>query len=285
MRRLRIHHLTEYFFSAPVALLPHQIIIRPRGGHDLRIESSRLEVDPLATIKWFRDLHGNSVGRLTFSGETSHLRIESEVIVTNYEVEPYDFIIDEEALQFPFPFDPHVRTALMPFQLPCFPNNSQEISRWITRFWQPGQSLETYVLLSRINESLARDFAYHMREEPGVQPPAVTLRNNSGSCRDLATLFIEACRYLGLAARFVSGYLYNPGNQQHGSTHAWSEVFLPGAGWKGFDNTSGLVVGPDHIATGVARHPEEIPPVAGAFSSNGPCQSQMRVEVDVSLIS
>jgi transglutaminase-like putative cysteine protease len=283
MRRLKIYHLTEYTFSSDVWLLPHQILIRPRGGHDLGIESSLLNVSPSAQTKWYRDQHGNSVGRLSFSEATSQLRIESEVVVTNYESQPLDFIIDDEAVQFPFPFDPHVRTSLMPYQMPCFPNNSKEVSRWVSRFWHPGKSIETYVLLCSMNECLANEFSYRMREEPGVQPPGQTLATNSGSCRDLAALFIEACRYLGLGARFISGYLYNPGSTQHGSTHAWSEVFLPGAGWKGFDSTSGLVVGSDHIATAVARHPEEVPPVSGAFEAENTVTSDLHVQVDVTL--
>jgi len=115
-----------------------------------------------------------------------------------------------------------------------------------------------------------------------VQTPAETLACGSGSCRDFATLFIETCRYLGLPARFVSGYLHNPASRQHGSTHAWSEVYLPGAGWIGFDNTSGQITGVDHIATAVHRHPETIPPVAGSFSGEEEVTSTMAVQVEVS---
>jgi transglutaminase-like putative cysteine protease len=124
-----------------------------------------------------------------------------------------------------------------------------------------------------------------MREEPGVQSPAETLATRSGSCRDYATLFIEACRYLGFAARFVSGYLHSPTTVRgEGSTHAWSEVYLPGAGWKGFDSTSGHVVGHDHIAAAVSRHPEAIPPVCGSFAASTPQNPLMKVSVQVSEI-
>lgn len=259
-------------------------MIRPRGGHDLRIESSRLRVEPAATTKWFRDLHGNSVGRLLFNPDpVERLRIESKVDVTNYETAPYDFIIDKEAVRFPFSFDPEVRTALSPFQLPCFPNDSASIREWVGNFWEPGQTIETWVLLTQMNEALARDFSYRMREEPGVQSPGQTLGERAGSCRDLATLLIEACRFLGLGARFVSGYLLNSGSEQHGATHAWSELFLPGAGWKGFDSTSGRMTGPDHIATAVARHPEEVPPVAGSFVGGINTGVTMDVVVQVQL--
>lgn len=108
--------------------------------------------------------------------------------------------------------------------------------------------------------------AYQVREAEGVQSPATTLASGSGSCRDFAALFIEACRYLGLAARFVSGYLHMPDDESgNASTHAWAEVYLPGPGWKGFDPTSGVVTGNQHIPVAVARHPEAVPPVSGSF--------------------
>ena len=153
---------------------------------------------------------------------------------------------------------------------------------WLTQVWRPGQVIETYALINNINQAIVRNFAYQMREQPGVQRPAETLTKGSGSCRDFATLFIDACRYLGIPARFVSGYLNCPSTVQgHGSTHAWAEAYLPGAGWKGFDNTSGIVVGQDHIATAVCRHPADAPPISGSFI--GPVGSllSMHVEVDV----
>ena len=137
-------------------------------------------------------------------------------------------------------------------------------------------------MLDTINKAIAGGFAYEQREQPGVQTPATTLAKRSGSCRDSATLFIEACRNLGLAARFVSGYLCPaPDARGQGATHAWSEVFLPGAGWKGFDSTSGRVVGNDHIAVAVSRHPESVPPVSGSFRAATPQSPRMRVAVRV----
>jgi transglutaminase-like putative cysteine protease len=125
-----------------------------------------------------------------------------------------------------------------------------------------------------------------MREEPGVQPPAQTLARNSGSCRDFAALFMEACRHLGLASRFVSGYLYTWATDgDKASTHAWTEIYLPGAGWKGFDPTSGEVTGDRHIATAVARHPEAVPPVAGSYNGAPGQRPSMSVAVRVSALA
>ncbi|MGR8932587.1 MAG: transglutaminase-like domain-containing protein [Gammaproteobacteria bacterium] len=157
------------------------------------------------------------------------------------------------------------------------------MNAWSQQFWRVEQRMETYLLLEWINKAIATGFTYQQREEPGVQSPATTLAKSAGSCRDFATLFIEACRHLGLAARCVSGYQYSatllPGQ---GSTHAWSEVYLPGAGWKGFDSTSGNVVGDHHIAVAVSRHPELVPPVAGSFIAFNTQSPSMEVTVQVS---
>lgn len=158
------------------------------------------------------------------------------------------------------------------------------------RGWLDGAGLllpqETFTLLDRMNRLIAGQFFYQMREAPGVQSPALTLALNSGSCRDFAALFMETCRYLGLASRFVSGYLFTSDfDTGNGSTHAWAEVYLPGAGWKGFDPTSGDVVGNRHIATAVARHPESVPPVAGSFIGPGGSHPVPNVTVRVSTLA
>jgi transglutaminase-like putative cysteine protease len=284
MKRIRIYHLTEYSFSQPVQLSNHTLLLRPREGHDIRIQSSRLQVEPDHTVKWYRDIYGNSVGILQIRKNATRLRIESEVVIENYATRPLDFLVDERAVTYPFPFEPEERLDLLPYRTHTWPNDTKALKEWVYRFWKPGESIETYVLLDRMSKAIVNEFAYNMREEPGVQTPAESLNSQSGSCRDFATLFIEACRYLGFASRFVSGYLHNPGSNQHGSTHAWSEVYLPGAGWIGFDNTSGLVTGGQHIATAVHRHPESIPPVAGSYRGARGVTSTMKVEVSVTQI-
>lgn len=281
MKKIRIYHLTEYQFEAPVQFSDYRLLLRPCEWHDVRIASSRLDASPSFTTKWHRDIYGNSVGTLQLSEKSDLLRIESELVIDHYVERPLDFVVDQRYVAFPFAFEPEDRTDLLPYRTHTWPNHTKELRAWVARFWQPGQSIETYVLLDRMNKAIAADFGYGMREEPGVQNPDETLLLRKGSCRDFAALFIEACRYLGMAARFVSGYLHNPGSTQHGSTHAWSEVYLPGAGWIGFDNTSGLITGTSHIATAVHRHPEAVPPVSGSYFSDGAVKSVMRVQVDV----
>lgn len=285
MKNIRIRHSTAYRYGVPVTLLPHKLMMRPRVGHDIQLVSSSLAISPGHIVRWHRDIYGNSVAVVTFTEPASELSIVSDVQVGHYESEPLDFLVDEQALRFPFYFDPSERLDLIPYQTLCFPSDSDVIRRWLEQFWVPGQMIETYTLLDNINTNIVQNFAYRMREEPGVQRPAETLAKRSGSCRDFATLFIDACRYFGLAARFASGYLNCPDTVNgHGSTHAWSEVYLPGAGWKGFDNTSGIVVGQDHIAAAVTRHPEDAPPISGSYSGNTTEPPMMQVKVEVTAV-
>jgi transglutaminase-like putative cysteine protease len=139
------------------------------------------------------------------------------------------------------------------------------LESWVGNVWNRGTAIQTYTLLQDLTRYINQTFSYQVREEPGVQSPAQTLASGTGSCRDFAMLFMAAARSLGLAARFVSGYLHDPLSNGPGSTHAWAEVYLPGAGWKGFDPTGGIMVGSDHIPVAVARLPESVPPVAGSF--------------------
>ena len=220
MKRIRIIHNTTYSYSEEVELLPHKLMIRPREGHDIYIENSILQITPENKIKWQRDIYGNSVAIVSFAEPTRKLRIESDVIVRHFEEQPLDFLVDDKALHFPFFFDPSERVDLIPYQTLCFPSDSDELRVWLQQFWQPGQSIETFVLLNSINNFIVANFSYNMREEAGVQRPRETLALGSGSCRDFATLFIEACRYFGLAARFVSGYLHEPQYRRRPWLHA-----------------------------------------------------------------
>lgn len=285
MRHLQIRHTTTYEYSNAVEFLPHQLLLRPREGHDIRVESSELQISPAHEVKWQRDVNGNSVAIVVFLETADALSIQSKVRIQHYEEAPLDFVVAQYAVNFPFHYDVTEGIDLIPYQMSVFPEGTSPLRDWVGQFWRPGQVLETYVLLDTLNKAIVHDIGYLMREEPGVQPPAETLRRKSGSCRDMATLFIEACRNMGLAARFVSGYLHSAAQTTgYGSTHAWSEVYLPGAGWIGFDSTSGEVVGSHHIAVAVSRHPEAVPPVAGAFIGQTSQPPTMHVNVEVTEI-
>lgn len=266
MRRLEILHRTYYNFSKSVRLGPHRLLLRPREGADLRIESSGLVIEPAHRVTWHRDVFDNAVATVEFSAPAARLAITSEIVVQHFVEEPLDFVVEEAAVSYPFLYAAEDRLILAPFQRPVYAEAAADVRRWLDALDVGEERVETYALLDRLNRGIHRDFAYAAREQPGVQSPAETLASRTGSCRDFATLFIEACRNIGLASRFVSGYL----NQRAaipvpGATHAWAEVYLPGPGWKGFDPTTGEVAGNDNIAVAVSRHPQEVPPVAGSF--------------------
>ena len=266
MRLLAIRHLTEYIFSTAVTLQPHRLLLRPREGHDLRINSSVLDISPTPTIRWHRDMFDNSVAIVSFPEPASRLTIVSDVVIRHYDETPFDFVVANYAAIYPFEYDSEEKVNLYPFQRPIYADDSRAVQNWLGSLGLQQASGETYVLLDKINRAIANGLLYARREEAGVQSPAATLACGSGSCRDFAALFMETCRHLGLASRFVSGYLHDATLEVGGATtHAWTEVYLPGAGWKGFDSTSGKITGSDHIPAAVARHPETIAPVAGSF--------------------
>jgi transglutaminase-like putative cysteine protease len=281
MQRYKILHRTYYNFTGEVWLEPHTLRLRPREDHELRIESSELKITPAASLRWHRDVEDNSVAIATFSSHTDQLVIESEVIIQQYNEAPLDFLVADYAMDYPFNYKPEDMAVLSPYMIATAQAGKDPLSDWIAAIWKPGEQVQTYALLQRLSVHIQQTLVYQLREEPGVQSVAETLSRNSGSCRDSAFLFMEAARRLGLAARFVSGYLHaEPSAFNYGSTHAWAEVFLPGAGWKGFDPTIGQVVGSEHTAVAVARLPELVPPVAGAFI--GPPGASLDVGVWVS---
>lgn len=283
MRRYKILHRTYYNFSASVTLGPHTLRLRPRESHELRIEGATIQTTPPAKLRWHRDVEDNSVAIATFDAITSQLLIESEVILQQHNQAPLDFLVADYALDYPFAYTPEDAAVLAPYlNVPTHtPSDRAVLAEWVAKLWQPGEPIQTYALLQRLCSQIQQALSYQLREEPGVQSPVETLSRGSGSCRDSAYLFMEAARRLGLAVRFVSGYLHSaPSAVNYGATHAWAEVFLPGAGWKGFDPTIGAVVGTDHIAVAVARLPESVPPVAGSFI--GPPEASFNVGVWVS---
>ncbi len=278
MQRYKIFHRTYYNFSGSVRLEPHFLRLRPREGHELRIESSTLNISPPATLRWYRDVEDNSVAIATFDSLATQLVIESEIIIQHFNEAPLDFLVAEYATDYPFAYREEDWAVLSAYTNMGDPAARGLLGEHIANFWRPGERLQTYTLLERLCGHIHKTLSYQLREEPGVQTVGETLALGSGSCRDAAYLFMEAARSLGLASRFVSGYLYaQPSATNFGSTHAWAEVFLPGAGWKGFDPTIGEIVGTNHIAVAVARLPESVPPVAGSFV--GPPGANMDVGV------
>ena len=284
MRRFKLFHETIYDFQNEVTLGPHRLLIRPREGHDIRIESSTLNITPNALVKWHRDELDNSVGITRFSTPTRQLKIVSEVVIQHYDEWPLDFLVEDHAVQYPFTYTAEERQALSPYLIDSFEGKGPLFESWIEQFNQK-EAIETYSLLSQISKAIGSKNQYRVREKPGVKTPLETLEKSSGSCRDYAWLFMCAARRLGMATRFVSGYLHAPVTElDYGSTHAWAEVYLPGAGWKGFDPTSQKIAGSQHIPTAVSILPDAVPPVSGHFTGRTGENPSLGVHVKVQSI-
>lgn len=278
MQRYKIDHRTYYNFSGMVNLGPHILRLRPREDHELRIESTHLKLTPPATLRWYRDVEGNSVAIATFALATNQLIVENEVIIQQFNENPLEFLVADYAVNYPFAYLADDLVLLAAYMKTTEPSTRELLTAWMANVWQPTEPIQTYTLLQRLGSHIFQTLCYRLREEPGVQTVQQTLSYGTGSCRDFAVLFMEAARCLGLAARFVSGYLHAPPSSvNYGSTHAWAEVYLPGAGWKGFDPTTGTIAGTDHIAVAVARLPESVPPIEGSFV--GPPGASMAVGV------
>lgn len=281
MQRYKIIHRTCYNYPGEVTLGPQQLLLRPREDHELRIETFDLSVSPVASLLWHRDVENNSVAIATFAQSTNQLLIESEVVIQQYNEAPLDFLVADYALSYPFSYQAEDSVVLAPYRTLPVEEERLVVKAWIAGFWHADEAIQTYSLLQRLAGQIYQTLSYQVREEPGVQSARQTLDCGTGSCRDFALLFMQAARCLGLASRFVSGYIYSPLiSDKAGATHAWAEVYLPGAGWKGFDPTIGKIVGSDHIPVAVARLAKSVPPVGGSYV--GAKDSSLEVGVWVS---
>jgi transglutaminase-like putative cysteine protease len=282
VKRIRIIHATEYHYSEPVSFGPHRVMMRPREGHDVRIVHGRLDVEPKPTVRWLRDIYNNSIAILTFAEPSKSLVIHGEADIDYLRDNPIDCLIDPGARFFPFQYAPEEQVELVPYRLPSYPYDGSALQDWLLSLYRPGQArpVETFDLLNDLNSHIFKALQYSHREEAGVQSPCGTLRRGSGSCRDFAVLMMEAARHWGFGARFVSGYI-QMAEGQHGATHAWTEIYIPGAGWHGFDPTNNKMAGSEHIAVAVAREQEKAMPVSGSWDGPGNAFSHMNVSVQV----
>ncbi|MBN4098377.1 MULTISPECIES: transglutaminase family protein [Methylobacterium] len=282
---LRIHHRTTYRYSQPVGLGPHRLMLRPRETRDLRLLSSDVRVTPDATLTWAYDVAGNAVATASFATSSDSLVIDSRVhIALSASAYPV-FDIAATAIAFPFRYADDEWTDLGALTMRQYPDGGR-LQSWAQGF-VAGCPTDTLSLLKDINAGVGSGITYHAREDAGTQTPDQTLSSGQGSCRDLATLFVEAVRSLGFGARIVSGYLHDPtrsllGSADAGSTHAWAEVYLPGAGWVTFDPTNRGVGGANLMPVAVARDIRQAMPVTGSFIGPADAFRDMAVSVAVS---
>jgi uncharacterized protein (DUF2126 family) len=267
-----LNHVTHYRYDRRVTLSPQVVRLRPAPHSRTRILSYSLRVEPAEHfINWQQDPFGNYLARLVFLEKTREFKVTVDVVAEMSVLNPFDFFLEPDAEKYPFAYAPELAHDLGPYLV------KSELTPRLAAFIE-SISLEpqrTIDFLVGINQRLQREIAYLIRMEPGVQTPEVTLTNGSGSCRDTGWLLVQTLRHMGLAARFVSGYLIQlrpdvkaldgPSGTEVDFTdlHAWCEVYLPGAGWIGFDPTSGLLASEGHIPVACTPEPSTAAPISG----------------------
>ncbi len=269
-----ITHITHYRYHQPVRLGEHRVMFRPRGSHDVRVLATDMKVTPEPIdIRLIQDVYSNSVAIVTPQTPATEFRVECSFSVEHTGTRALDLPLNPDALNYPFAYGEESRIALQHYLMPYYDDPTGELEAWARQFVKADGSTGTRELLVEMTQAIRDSMLYLARFEEGVQTPYETLRLGSGTCRDFATLMIEAVRRLGYAARFVSGYLYTPwldddqpGHVGAGATHAWLQVYLPGAGWIPFDPTNNLIGGTDLVRVGVARHASLAAPVSGSWN-------------------
>ena len=269
-----LNHVTHYRYDRPINLGPQVVRLRPAPHSRTRILSYSMRVEPAKHfVNWQQDPQSNYLARLVFPDQTTEMRIEVDLVAEMSVLNPFDFFLEPSAENFPFEYEPEQAHELAPYmeKAPLTPKFAEYLASI------PREPMQTTNFLVALNQRLQGDIAYLIRMEPGVQTPEVTLVNGSGSCRDSGWLLVQLLRHLGFAARFVSGYLIQlksdvksldgPSGTEVDFTdlHAWCEVFLPGAGWIGFDPTSGLLAGEGHIPLACSPDPSSAAPISGAL--------------------
>ena len=286
MITLRIHHMTTYRSRQPVSLWPHRLMLRPRESRDLRLVSSNVTVAPVAAVTWAHDVFGNAIATASFQTMSDHLVIDSVAELQLDAAAWPVFDIAASAIFYPFRYSDDEWTDLGALATQQYPDLAERLRTWARAFVR-GNPTDTLALLKDLSIGVSEQIIYQNREDEGTQSPIQTLDRGWGSCRDFAVLFAEAARTLGFGARIVSGYLYNPnqdsaGSSGTGSTHAWAEVYIPGAGWITFDPTNRSVGGFNLIPVAVGRDIRQVMPVAGSFVGMTDAFQGMSVEVQVS---
>jgi uncharacterized protein (DUF2126 family) len=274
--KVALHHKTRYAFDRPIALSPHEVRLRPAAHTRTPIESYSLTVKPASHfLNWQQDPYGNWVARLVFPEKSRELEIVVDLIADMTVINPFDFFVDPTAEQFPFVYSNENFRELAPYleQVAPTPLLQAWVDKARTRFL--GKPISTIDLLIAVNHMVREDVNYLVRMEQGIQTPEKTLECMQGSCRDSAWLLVQILRFLGIAARFTSGYLIQlaadqksldgPSGPERDFTdlHAWAEAYVPGAGWIGLDATSGLLAGEGHIPLASVALPTSAAAVTG----------------------
>lgn len=284
-----IVHTTVYRYNQPVSFGEHRVMFRPRDSHDQRVLATSLQVSPEAIVRMVQDPHSNSIAMVQPLHSATELRIVCAFTIEHVPgVEPV-WPLAPDAGQLPFAYSPDERLDLEHYLRPHHPDPEGRLMDWTRTFLCEAGPTGTRDLLERMNAAIGQTLRYLPRDEEGTQSPTQTLALGSGSCRDFALLMMEALRRLGVAARFVSGYLYDAaldggddGMQGSGVTHAWLQAYLPGAGWITCDPTNNLMGGNQLIRVAVVRDPDHASPVSGSWFGAPGAFNGMSATVQVS---
>ena len=273
-----IVHTTIYHYQQPVSFGEHRVMFRPRDSHDLRVLATDLEVSPESIVRMIQDPHSNSVALVQPLESATELKIVCSFTIEHAHTNNLELPLAPSAEVFPFAYSVEERFDLEHYLRPHHDDPGGHLTAWARQFIRTDGLTGTRDLLVKMNQFIRDNFGYAARDEQGTQTPQETLKLSTGSCRDFALLMMEAVRRLGIATRFVSGYLYDPaldGGEDDstvgaGATHAWLQAYLPGAGWVPFDPTNNLLGGNQLIRVGVARDPSQAAPIAGSwYGENG----------------
>ena len=284
-----IVHTTIYHYQQPVSFGEHRVMIRPRDSHDLRVLATDLEVSPEAIVRMIQDPHSNSVALVQPLESATELKIVCSFTIEHAHTNNLELPLAPSAEVFPFAYSLEERFDLEQYLRPHHDDPGGHLTAWARQFIRTDGLTGTRDLLVKMNQFIRDNFGYASRDEQGTQTPQETLKLSTGSCRDFALLMMEAVRRLGIATRFVSGYLYDPaldGGEADdtvgaGATHAWLQAYLPGAGWVPFDPTNNLLGGNQLIRVGVARDPSQAAPIAGVWYGEADDYLGMTVNVAV----
>ncbi len=289
MQRLRVEHKTTYRYARAVQFGEHRLMLRPRDSHDLRLIEASLIIRPEARLRWIHDVFGNSVAIAEFLEPSNELSIGSMILIDRYPIPAEGFYIEPFARTLPFSYPAREVPDLGRTIERHYADPQRRVTEWTRRFLHQGiGTTDTEDFLLNMTAAIRNEFAYEVRDDEGVQTPVQTLERGKGSCRDFALFMMEAARSVGLAARFISGYLYDPaldGEQSDivgaGATHAWVELYLPGAGWVEFDPTNGSYGGHNLVRVAVAREPQQAVPVSGSYEGSAEEFLSLKVNVTV----
>ena len=293
-RTIEIEHVTTYRYAQPVRFGQHRVMFRPRTGNDIRLLDARIDVNVPSQIDWVLDTYSNSVTLVQPQQHAAELQIRCSIRIEHDGVRGVrELPLAPHAQRWPFDYTADERRDLGSLLERHYPDPKGRLFEWCRPFLAPTVRPDTRELLMSIASTIKTGFRYETRDAEGTQTPDETLQRGAGTCRDFALLMMEVVRRLGMAARFVSGYLYDPALDAGegsaadavisgaGATHAWLHVYLPGAGWVPFDPTNALFGGSNLIRVAYARDPGLAEPVVGSWFGEAQVFREMTVHVGV----